>query len=141
MSAAAAATVPGIGRRFGALVFDGVVFVSVFQGSLLFLNELVPSKFSVVMLPPVLTIWWLYASVTEGFLGKTVGKSLFGLEVRQLNGEKLNFNIAATRRLFDVVDLFLSFGLVGLILVLKGRYGQRLGDLVAGTRVVDSISR
>ena len=66
MSAAKPVVVPGIGRRFGALVFDGVVIVSIFQGFLSVLDELVPSEFLILRLLPVFTIWWMYASVTEG---------------------------------------------------------------------------
>lgn len=128
-----------IGRRVGALLFDGVVYVSFCQGFLGLLGsvaEWVPSELRGVMVLPIFATWWLYVSAAEGFLGKTVGKHLFGLEVRRLNGKSPDLNVAATRRLFDLVDFLLSCGLVALVLALRRRHGQRLGDIVAGTRVV-----
>jgi len=128
-----------IGRRVGALLFDGVVYVSFFQGFLWLLGsaaEQVPSELRGLMVLPIFATWWLYVSAAEGFLGKTVGKHLFGLEVRRLNGESLGLNLAAKRRLCDLVDFFLSCGLVALVLAQRRRHGQRLGDIVAGTRVV-----
>jgi uncharacterized RDD family membrane protein YckC len=128
-----------IGRRIGALLFDGVVYVSFFQGFLWLLSsaaEGVPSELQGLMVLPIFATWWLYVSAAEGFLGKTVGKHLFGLEVRRLNGESLGLNLAAKRRLCDLVDFLLSCGLVALVLALRRRHGQRLGDIVAGTRVV-----
>jgi uncharacterized RDD family membrane protein YckC len=128
-----------IGRRIGALLFDGVVYVSFFQGFLWLLGaaaERLPAAFQGVMLLLVFATWWLYVSAAEGLLGKTVGKHLFGLEVRRLNGEAVGLALAAKRRSCDVVDLFLSCGLVALVLALRRPHGQRLGDIVAGTRVV-----
>ena len=128
-----------IGRRVGALLFDGVVYVSFCQGILGLVAdaaELVPSELLGLMVLPVFATWWLYVSAAEGLVGKTVGKHLFGLEVRRLNGKSPGLNVAATRRLFDLVDFLLSCGLVALVLALRRRHGQRLGDIVAGTRVV-----
>ena len=74
----------------------------------------VPSELRGLMVLPVFATWWFYVSAAEGFLGKTVGKHLFGLEVRRLNGRSPGLNVAATRRLFDLVEFLLSCGLVSM---------------------------
>jgi uncharacterized RDD family membrane protein YckC len=68
--------------------------------------------------------------------GQTPGKAALGLRVVRDDGGPVRFRHALTRGLFNIVDLWLSFGSVGMISSLLSRRGKRLGDVIAGTFVI-----
>ena len=64
-----------------------------------------------------LTLLWLYSTLLEGYAGQTLGKSLLGLKVASVSGEKLSYDSAAVR----------NFGKCFLLPI----------DLVMGLRIKD----
>jgi len=54
-----------------------------------------------------------------------------------LNNQAVTMEQAFMRRMLDPVDLLSFFGLVAYIVAKTNPLGQRLGDLVAKTRVVE----
>ncbi len=73
-------------------------------------------------------------------LSGTIGKRLVGLAVvRQDTGKALGFGWAFVRWIVSVVDVGCCF-LVGLIMALTVKGHRRLGDLAAGSVVVDKSS-
>jgi uncharacterized RDD family membrane protein YckC len=69
--------------------------------------------------------------------GRTLGKLAFGLRVVRDDGGPIGFRQALARGLFAVFpDIWVSGGSAALITALLNRRGKRLGDIVAGTVVV-----
>lgn len=83
-----------------------------------------------------------YSLWTELWLGgQTVGKKLLNLRTIRLDGASPGVSEYGLRWLLKIVDVwltasFLMPGLPGVITMLVGKKGQRLGDLAAGTSVV-----
>ena len=85
---------------------------------------------------PVL-LWILTFPIMESFEGKTVGKKLLKLQVLKLNGTRYTLLDSFKRRICDWID-FALFGLPAFIIANNTSLRQRLGDLWAGTVIVDA---
>jgi len=57
-----------------------------------------------------------------------------------MSGVPISFLQSLKRRVFDPIDLFVFFGLVGYLTVKNSDRHQRVGDIVAGTIVVGGES-
>ncbi len=69
--------------------------------------------------------------------GRTPGKALLGLRVVRDDGGPVRFRQALVRALLAVfVDLWLTAGVVGVVVSLLSQRGRRVGDILAGTFVV-----
>jgi uncharacterized RDD family membrane protein YckC len=80
-----------------------------------------------------------YAIMLEWFWqGQTVGKRVLRLRVMDVNGLQLQPSQIIIRNLLRAVDSLPVFYLVGGVVSLVNRHGQRLGDLAAGTIVAKS---
>lgn len=92
----------------------------------------------------VFLIYLLYFFLCEGAFSTTIGKFLFSLQVRQLDGRKCTWSSAACRtlwRLIEVNPILLGALPAGLAIYFSRRH-QRIGDMISGTVVVsDSRSR
>jgi uncharacterized RDD family membrane protein YckC len=89
-----------------------------------------------VSLSSLLSIWiagWLYFTLLEGLTGGTLGKWLSSLRVVRLDGTPIGFGRAAIRGLFWPLEA----NLIGAIFIWATSRNQRLGDLLAGTLVVN----
>ena len=79
---------------------------------------------------------WGYFVICEGlFKGKTIGKHVFGLRVIQEQGYPVTFWSALLRNLIRAVDALPLYG-PGFVSMVCSRNLQRIGDLVAGTVVI-----
>ena len=82
-------------------------------------------------------ILWGYPVWCEVRLGgQTLGKRLTGLRTVAIDGLPLTLPQAVLRSILRILDLAPLAGLVGLTAVLLDPHGRRLGDLIAGTLVV-----
>ncbi|MDE2677010.1 MAG: hypothetical protein F4087_03115 [Gemmatimonadetes bacterium] len=81
---------------------------------------------------------WGYFLLFEALWGgRTPGKRVLGLRVVHAGGEPLTFHGSALRNLIRVIDLQPAVsGMAGAVCILVNKRAQRLGDLVAGTVVV-----
>ncbi len=68
--------------------------------------------------------------------GLTPGKAAMGLRVVRDDGGPVRFRHALTRGLLGIVDLWLTLGSFGMIWSLISDRGKRLGDVLAGTFVI-----
>jgi uncharacterized RDD family membrane protein YckC len=87
-------------------------------------------KFWVVSL-----LWFLYFVVAEAEFGQTLGHACFGMRVIRLDNKPLRLGDTFKRHLVDPIDLF-PFGIPALITAGNNPNGQRIGDQVAGTKVI-----
>ena len=82
------------------------------------------------------TLYYYFALESGG--GQTVGKKLLKLRVLRADGRPAGMREIAVRTVLRVVDGIGAY-IVGLIVMLAtGQRRQRLGDLAAGTIVVDA---
>lgn len=75
------------------------------------------------------------------FQGQTLGKKLLNLRTIRLDGASPGISEYGLRWLLKLIDVWMTAaillpGLTGMITLLVGKKGQRLGDLAAGTSVV-----
>ncbi len=83
-----------------------------------------------------LALVFVYYLVLEATLGRTVGKLLLGLQVVGWDGGRPSVVAVAIRTILRIVDWLPVLYLVGFVAMLvTGERRQRLGDLVAETRV------
>ena len=79
----------------------------------------------------------LYTLVLEIVLdGQTIGKKLTKLKVIRVDGYEASFGDYVIRWMFCVIDVLISFGIIGLISMLASNKTQRIGDIASGTCVV-----
>lgn len=80
-----------------------------------------------------------YGTLFEAFRGgQTPGKRSLNIRVVGDHGEPVDFRMAFTRNLMLLVDVMLTLFLAGLIAIVRSERSQRLGDMAAGTLVVDT---
>jgi hypothetical protein len=78
-----------------------------------------------------------YAIMLEWYWnGQTLGKRVVGLRVMDIRGLRLRFGQIAIRNLLRAVDSLPLCYLLGGLISLLSRHGQRLGDLAGNTIVV-----
>jgi hypothetical protein len=77
----------------------------------------------------------VYHTLTEGLFSASLGKMLFGIEVRRFSGERSTFADALRRNILRLIDS-LGLYLIAAMAYIFGKHHQTLGDRWAGTVVV-----
>ncbi|MGB1216418.1 MAG: RDD family protein [Saprospiraceae bacterium] len=78
-----------------------------------------------------------YHFVSEFLMGgQTLGKKAVGIKVVKLNGQEMMATDYLLRALFHFVDIIMSFGILGSLLITSTERSQRFGDLAANTGVI-----
>ncbi|HVP51877.1 MAG TPA: RDD family protein [Terriglobales bacterium] len=138
----------GIGSRFLAIVFDGLVqfigyLVLALIAALAFGGELKriwPSAWNwsaAIFILVVFCLYWGYYAFFETiWQGQTPGKRHAGIRVIKDTGRSITAFEAIARNLMRVVDQFPGIYAVGCVTMFLNRKSKRLGDFVAGTVVV-----
>ena len=130
-----------VGDRTLALLFDRVMLAAVLGAAAASAGtrpeafQAPSAQFVSAAVGAVLLIPFLYHLLLEGIFKTTIGKAMMGLEVRTLPGRG-PFAAALLRNLLRIVDS-IAFYLVGFLVAMFTRNGQRIGDLVAGTVVME----
>jgi uncharacterized membrane protein SpoIIM required for sporulation/uncharacterized RDD family membrane protein YckC len=94
--------------------------------------------YAVIVLAQFVMLWGYYVFCEGYFDGQTIGKRRMGLRVVQDGGYSVSFAASAVRnivRIFDMQPGILY--LVGIISIAVTKSGKRLGDLIAGTMVIE----
>jgi uncharacterized RDD family membrane protein YckC len=91
-----------------------------------------------VLLAPMVVVWFVYFVVVEARFAQTAGKGLVDLYVERIDGTPLRLADCFKRHLLDLVEFPFACvpGVVAMAAVKITPAGQRLGDMLAGTRVV-----
>lgn len=141
-----------LGQRFLALVLDWILFCAVFfpvtrivKGTWLMTSADHIWRIGWMISDPLCVIFFLvivaYYILLEACLGWTVGKRLLGLRVIAAAGGRPGLKKSLIRNALRVVDGLPAFSILGIILILVTKERTRLGDIVAGTRVILLSSR
>ncbi|RFM36159.1 RDD family protein [Chitinophaga silvisoli] len=90
-----------------------------------------------------ISLYYLLFEITMN--GQSPGKMMLGIKVRSLNGSKPSISQHLIRWLFRLLEapwgIFFLNGAVPIITMIRSRYDQRLGDVVAGTIVVNTKNK
>ncbi|HMP28477.1 MAG TPA: RDD family protein [Saprospiraceae bacterium] len=70
--------------------------------------------------------------------GQTLGKKILGLRIISMNGENPSIKSLIIRWSFKVIDILISLGVGAILAILSTRLNQRIGDVLAGTTVVET---
>jgi uncharacterized RDD family membrane protein YckC len=127
-------------RSAGALI-DFVAYVGLYIALVLIvipiliesfqLDEAVVAAVAIAML--VLAIVVVPIAVETLSHGKSLGKLAIGARIVRDDGGAIGFRHAFIRALLAVIEVFMSFGGIAVVVSLLNDRSKRLGDLVAGT--------
>lgn len=137
----------GIGSRFIAVLVDTILwFAALFAIGLLFtiflpaisaFNRLSYQWTVAIFIFLVFLFNWGYFTLFEAFWnGRTPGKKIAKIRVIQQSGRPIGLFESMARNFIRYVDQIPSFYAVGVITMFVTKQHQRLGDLAAGTLVV-----
>ena len=84
------------------------------------------------------TIEFGYFFLLEYYFGKTIGKKIFNLEVKNSNHQNLSLYSAFIRNILRPVDQ-IGFYLLGFIAIVFTPKSQRIGDIMAKSYVVEKL--
>lgn len=139
-----------LGQRFLALVVDWILFCAVFfpvtkvvKGTWLMTSADHIWRIGWMISDPLCVIFFIvivaYYVLLEACLGWTVGKRLLDLRVIAVDGSKPGLKKSLIRNALRLVDGLPAFSILGVVMILLTKERTRLGDIVAGTRVVRSL--
>ena len=84
-----------------------------------------------------LFVIFAYFILMEAYAGWTVGKKVLGLRVVDSDGNNIGLLKSVIRNLLRVVDGLPTMNILGVILIALSPRGQRFGDRIAKTFVVE----
>ncbi|MCC6964482.1 MAG: RDD family protein [candidate division Zixibacteria bacterium] len=139
-----------LGQRFLALVLDWILFCAVFfpvtrivKGTWLMTSADHVWRIGWMISDPLCVIFFIvivaYYVLLEAYLGWTVGKRLLDLRVIAVDGSKPGLKKSLIRNALRLVDGLPAFSILGVVVILLTKERTRLGDIVAGTRVVRNL--
>ena len=147
-AAAPALEYVGVGRRFLAIIIDGLILsivnwiigVVFHSGGAMTVDGDAAARLAHMGQGAALQIIipFVYYIVMEAMQGATVGKMALGIRVVKLDGSPISWGESIVRNLWRIVDhipYFIPY-LLGAILIRTSPTKQRLGDRVAKTVVV-----
>ena len=90
-----------------------------------------------IMALPIFAFWLIYFVVLEIILQGTLGHLILNLQPVNAKTEKpISFIQSLIRHLFDPIDYFIFCGLIGVLIINNSKESQRLGDIVANTKMI-----
>lgn len=132
-------TPASIGHRIGARAIDMILLAIYAQTAGTFFQYItwrMPEGWRYFVLAVLMLIPVLYQPVCEQFFGgMTVGKRALGLRVVMQSGRPVTIGSSILRALLEIIDI--DFFLVGIVAMICNKRNQRLGDLAAGTIVIN----
>ncbi|CAH1001026.1 hypothetical protein LEM8419_02004 [Neolewinella maritima] len=131
-----------LGSRIGAFLID-LVALAVSYALLLFFNEAiglfeVGEEVVLVFGPLFYTLLYFFGWEMLS-RGQTAGKKLLRLRVIRLDGRDPTPADFLVRAVFLLPDVVFTLGMLAILLVVTGARSQRLGDLIAGTVVINTV--
>jgi uncharacterized RDD family membrane protein YckC len=124
-----------LGRRILAFLLDSVL-IGMLWGPLFLVGAALGETAFAILFVIGLALVLIYGFLLEGLYGYTPGKYLLGLVVVKSDGSDCTIGASILRNLLWIVDALPAFNLVAVVAILLTD-GQRVGDLVADTIVVE----
>jgi len=135
--------VAGLGERLVARLIDLGMFLSAYFFVLLASASLINnnSVMGWVIIILLGAAYIFYNLLCEMFMdGQSVGKRIMKIKVVSLDGGQPGFGQYFIRWIFRLVDFVLTGQVLGLVFIVITEKKQRLGDVVAGTTLIKTIS-
>lgn len=133
----------GPAQRYIAYMIDLAIRLAILFGAGMVINIVgivLPGTAIGIFLVIMFLNTWGYYTISEGFFkGQSIGKHICGLRVIRDGGYPITFWPALLRNLVRSADSIIFYG-IGITTMLLTRRFQRLGDLVAGTVVIQERS-
>lgn len=137
-----------IGPRIGAVILDTIVIVVIFfilAAIIAVIGYAAATTgrgfgllFGIPFIAAMFLLPILYFTFFEAYMnGQTPGKMLVKIKVVKVTGEPIGLGESFIRNILRLIDQ-LFFYLVGFILIMTNDKKQRLGDMAAGTIVVNA---
>ena len=96
-------------------------------------NDLALFFYLIVTLP----VWLGYHLFCETiFSGQSIGKMALKIKVVKNDGQQMDMSDYSMRWMFRIIDIMLSFGLIGVVAIMSSWRNQRIGDMVGDTSVI-----
>jgi uncharacterized RDD family membrane protein YckC len=141
--------VANIGKRILAYIIDYVLIIIWFLGWLWIFSSLYTNPFGtqalldgelaiiliwIVFFFPILFYDLLFETLNNG---QSPGKMIMKIRVVNVDGTAPSTGSFLIRWLFRLVDFSMTYGFLGVIMIAVTKKSQRIGDLLAGTTVID----
>ena len=127
-----------LGTRILAYLMDMLIIFTYAFFALFLYSEFV-TEFSIwtffILLLPAIFYHLLFELYNDG---QSPGKRLLNIKVTNMNGQAAPSSAILLRWIFRLIDFSIFNGIIALLSVAFTDYRQRIGDLVAGTVVIDS---
>jgi uncharacterized RDD family membrane protein YckC len=112
-----------------AFIFIYIWILNLTEGSTLYF----PIAYFIIFFLPL----FFYHLLCETFLnGQSFGKKLMKMRVVKIDGTQAGIGSYFLRWILAPIDIYFTYGSVGLVTMIINGKGQRLGDLAANTTVV-----
>ncbi|MCL1668580.1 RDD family protein [Elizabethkingia ursingii] len=90
----------------------------------------------VLALAPAI-LWFVYFIISEVTIEATLGHIIVGLKpVDYKTNKPITLRQSIIRHLLDPIDYFFFLGLIGVLVIYNSSSSQRVGDLLAKTKVI-----
>lgn len=128
------------GSRIGSFMIDAAIFAISYNLLVMLFAEVLSSSLTEnFFVYGNLFFFLLYFFLMELFnRGQTLGKRIVGIKVIRLDGRDPTPADFITRAVFLLPDVIFAAGIPAVLLVSSGRHKQRMGDIIAGTVVIQS---
>lgn len=127
-----------VGDRIVATIIDRLILVAyiiiaaVIATQAHFIGDVMTLYVFVLSLPAM-----FYSLLSEVFLnGQSLGKRAMKIKVISINGNQPSFSQYLLRWLFRIIDVWMTSGILAVVMVAVNDKRQRLGDIVAGTALI-----
>lgn len=111
------------------IIFLYIWILNLTEGSAIYF----PVAYFIILFLPL----FFYHLLCETFLnGQSFGKKIMKMRVVKIDGSQAGIGSYFLRWILAPIDIYFTYGAVGLITLLINGKGQRVGDLAAGTTVV-----
>jgi uncharacterized RDD family membrane protein YckC len=123
----------GLGERILAFIIDAVVLGAyVWLLAMLDVYSQAGEIIFTFLIPAM--CYSLFCEIT--FNGQTLGKYFLKIRVISLDGAAPSISQYLLRWMIKLIDVWVLYGIVGIITIAINKKGQRLGDMAAGTTVI-----
>jgi len=135
-------TIAGIGTRATAAIYDyliiaiAFVFVAIVGAAIGISDGEGSWAIALLILFGFALNWGYFVFFEAAWDGQTPGKRQLGIRVVQDGGYSVSFGASAARNLARAIDILPGMYAVGILAAILSKTGKRLGDMLAGTIVV-----
>ncbi len=129
--------IANVGERISATIIDILIFIAYIYIYFL-VSYVYGSQNSSLVLYMFIIPFALYHPISEIFMnGQSLGKKAIGIKVVKIDGSQPSIGSFIIRWIFRIIDVDLFSGLIAIIVISSNGKGQRIGDIIAKTTVIN----